>query len=259
MKIPLRITAIINLFLLVCFAFACKEQQPELPYRLVERNSYFIDSYNGISIYRDNTTRKPMNGHFLVGNKLKKWEEFKVRDGLLNGDYIVFHDNGEMFSSSSYLNGKLNGDDKSFYFSGALKHIDTYKNGIRYGKSFSYFESGQIQNESKLEGEKVVESTSYDIIGNILTQMFIKDGKTMTQNIKNGKVFSEQISSNYDHFEALKFYNEDGSLKTYLQMLDQGDDHFLIELNENGEEIKRVDLRKNPQEFLKYQPYFIDR
>lgn len=257
MHSPLNKASIVCLLLFLCVSINCKEEPTELPFKLVVRNSYFIDSYHGISIYRDNTTQKPMNGHFLVGNKLKKWEEFKVIDGVLNGDYIVFHDNGEMFSSSSYLNGKLNGDDKSFYFSGALKHVDTYKNGVRYGKSISYFESGQIQNESKIEGEKVVESTSYDIIGNIISQMFITNGKTITQNIKNGLVFSEQISSNYDHFEALKFYNDDGSLKIFLQMLDQGDDHFLLELNEKGQEIKRVDMRINPQEFLKYQPYFI--
>lgn len=248
----------IVVILSLSLSFSCKEEKTELTFKLIERNSYFMDSYNGISVYRDNTTRKPMTGHFLVGNKLKKWEEFKLNEGILNGDYIVFHDNGEKFSCSSYLNGKLNGDDKTFYLSGALKNVKTYKNGNRYGKSISYFESGQIQNESRIENEKAVESISYDIIGNILSQMFIKDGKTITQNIKNGKVFSEHISSNYDNFEAIKFYNEDGSLKVYLRMLDQGDNHYLVELDGNGEEIKRIDIKANPQEFLKYKQFFVD-
>lgn len=85
--------------------------------------------------------------------------------------------------------------------------------------------------------------------------MFIKEGRKITQQIKSGKVFSEQISSTYDDFEAMKFYNEDGSLNVYLRMLDQEDKSFLIELNENGEEIKRIDVKANPQEAIKYFQY----
>jgi hypothetical protein len=242
-----------------CILLNCKEEKTELAYRFIERNSYFIDSYNGISVYRDNKTRNPMNGYIVVGDKLRKWEEFKLNNGILNGDYIVFHENGKMFSKTNYLNGKIDGDDKKYYLSGAIKTVDLYKNGVKYGNSKEYFESGQIRYESKIENEEVIESTTYDIIGNIVSQMFIKDGKTIAQNIKNGKVISEQISSNYDNFEAMKFYNEDGSLKVFLQMLNQDDKHYLIELNEEGNEIKRIDIKANPKEFFKYQQYFIDR
>lgn len=257
MKSFFKTVSIILLSSTFCFLLNCKKEKTELAFRFVERNSYFIDSYNGISVYRDNKTSKPMSGNIVVGDKLRKWEEFKLNNGVLNGEYIVFHENGKMFSNTSYSNGKINGEDKKYYLSGALKNVDLYKNGVKYGKSKEYFESGQIRYESKIENEEVIESTSYDIIGNIISQMFIKEGKTITQNIKNGKVFSEQISSNYDNFEAMKFYNEDGSLKVFLRMLNQDDKHYLIELNEHGDEIKRIDIKANPQEFFKYQQYFV--
>lgn len=90
----------------------CKEKVADdfLNFTLIEKNSYFIDSYNGISVYRDNETRKPLNGYYVVGDKFKKWEEFKVENGILNGTSIVFHDNSEIFSEAIYLNGKLNGE-----------------------------------------------------------------------------------------------------------------------------------------------------
>ncbi|RED50605.1 hypothetical protein [Seonamhaeicola aphaedonensis] len=65
----------------------------------------------------------------------------------------------------------------------------------------------------------------------------------------------EQISSNYDSFEAMKLYNEDGSLKFYLRMLEDGDNNYLIELDENEDELKRIDVKANPQEAMKYFQY----
>jgi hypothetical protein len=44
-------------------------------------------------------------------------------------------------------------------------------------------------------------------------------------------------------------------LGVYLRMLDQEDKSFLLELNENGEEIKRIDVKANPQEAMKYFQY----
>ena len=259
MKSILKISSVALLFLVLIFLISCKEEKKSSGFTLIERNSYFMDSYNGIIVYRDNETKKPMDGYFIVGNKYTKWEEFNLANGILNGDDIVFHDNGEMYTHSTYLNGKLHGEEKKYYPSGKLQSVDTYNNGIQYGKSKDYYESGQLRTESKIENETVVESITYDIIGNIISQMFIDDGRKITQYIKNGKLFSEDISSTYDNFEAKKFYNKDGSLKIYLQMLDdQDDNHFLIELDENGDEIKRIDVKANPQEFLKYRQYFVD-
>ena len=225
-------------------------------FTLIEKNSYFIDSYNGISVYRDNETRKPLNGYYVVGDKFKKWEEFKVENGILNGTSIVFHDNSEIFSEAIYLNGKLNGEEKIYSLSGKLKTLNTFKNGIKYGKSLGYFESGELKSESKIKNENVIESVNYDVIGNIESQMFIKEVKRITQYIKGGKVYSETISSTYDNFEATKFYNEDGFLKLFIQMFMDGDNTFIIERDENGDEIKRINLKENPQEALKYRELF---
>lgn len=39
-------------------------------------------------------------------------------------------------------------------------------------------------------------------------------------------------------------------------MLMDGDNTFIIERDENGDEIKRINLKENPQEALKYRELF---
>lgn len=247
----------IFIFLLIAILLGCKnpDKSDTLDFKLIPKNSYFTDNYNGISVYRDNETRKPMNGYYVVGDKTTKWEEFNITKGVLSGDYIIFHKNGNVFSHSKYLNGKLHGEEKTYALSGVLSKVSNFNHGIRYGNDISYFENGQIRSESKIEKEEVIESITYNIIGEIESQMFIKDGRKITQNIKGGKVFFEQISSTYDSFEAMKFYNEDGSLKIYLRMLEEDDKGYLIELDENEDEIKRIDVKANPKEAMKYFQY----
>ena len=219
------------------------------------RNSYFVDSYNGISIYRDNDNRKPLNGYYVIANESTKWEEFNVENGILNGDYISYHNNGKKFSEAKYIKGKLHGEEKTYSITGALSKLSTYRHGVRYGETITYYNNGNIESKSKIENEKTVESVSFDLIGNIESQMFIKDGRSITQTIVGGKVQVEQISSNYDSFEAMKLFNEDGSLKVFLRMLDEGDKSYLIELDENEDELKRIDVKANPQEAMKYFQY----
>src|SRR6056300_443699 len=92
----------LTLLIILGFYYNCKNETDNNNFKLIERNSYFIDSYNGISVYRNNENRKPMSGYFVVGDKFKKWEEFKVKEGILNGAYIIFHNNGKIFSQSHY-------------------------------------------------------------------------------------------------------------------------------------------------------------
>jgi len=42
-----------------------------------------------------------------------------------------------------------------------------------------------------------------------------------------------------------------------LRMLDDGDKSYLIELDENRNEIKRIDVKANPEQAMEYAKYFI--
>ncbi len=154
------------------------------------------------------------------------------------------------------MNGKKYGEELTYHQSEKLKKKTKYSNGIRIGTQTAYFESGQVQTESKIENEKLIESISFDIVGNITSQMFIKDSRTITQQINNGKITYEHIDSNYNNFDAIKFFNDEGELIKFLQMYNSGDDTFLIELDTNEKEIKRINIKKEPEKMVEYQEFF---
>jgi len=249
----------IKLLIVLLIVSACQESKKTVDsdnFIFLEDNNYIIDSYNGIAVYRDGTTKKVMNGYYVVGNEYEKLEEFKVINGVLNGINITYSNDNRMYSKSNYVNGKKQGEELTYYPSGAVKKKTNFTNGKRVGKEIFYFESGQIRTESTIEKENIVESTSFDIVGNITSQMFIRDSRTITQHISNGKITYEHIDSNYDNFDAMKFFNDEGEIEKFIQMYNDGVDTFLIELDANEEEIKRINPKKEPKKMLEYQEFF---
>ncbi|MBD0823252.1 hypothetical protein ICJ85_04395 [Aestuariibaculum marinum] len=255
MKTPYYTLKLITLLILSSLT-NCKNTPSESDFKLIGRSDYYVDAYDGISYYRNSETHEFLDGYFVVGNKISKWEEFNTIKGILNGENIVFHNNGNIFSKTEYKNGRRHGEERLYSPSGNLTTLNHYRNDVKYGKSYLYFENGDIQTELKIKNGNVIESITYNSIGEMVAQMFIEDGKKITQHLKNGILFSEQISSTYDNFEATKLYNEDGSLKLFIQMKTQGDEAFIIERDENGKELKRINVKENPQEVMKYQMLF---
>ena len=225
-------------------------------FTFIERHSYTINSYNGLDYYRLNETKEFMDGYYVVGNEMSKWEEFEFKEGVLNGNYIVFHPNGEVFSHTQYSNGKKHGDELMYFANGVLNSKSTFNNDIITGSKFSYYQTGKIQSESKIEDGKTVETQVFNLLGNIISQSFIKDGRTITQKIVEGKIYSEMVSSNYDSYETMKFFNEDGNTKIYLQRIFENETFYVLELDESGDEITRVDVKGNPEAARKYFQYF---
>ncbi|SDS36667.1 toxin-antitoxin system YwqK family antitoxin [Winogradskyella sediminis] len=255
----MKLSKLTFLFLIhVLLVLGCKSSEKDKnddSFTFIGRNAYTINVYNGLEYYRLNETQKFMDGYYVVGDKMSKWEEFEFKDGLLNGDYIVFHPNGEMFSYTKYSNGKKNGDELMYYPNGVLNSKKTYKNDVLVGNKYSYFDSGKVQSESKVVDGESVETLHYNLLGNIVSQRFIKDSRTITQRIVEGKIYSEMVSSNYDSYETIKFFNEDGSTKIYLQKEEVNGTFYIIELDDNGDEILRVDVKANPDAAMKYFQY----
>lgn len=250
-------------FMILCTIIisSCKEVKAVDPdaFIFLPEASYTIDSYNGVAVHRLEGSGKVMNGYYVIGNDFGKFEEFNVIDGILNGVSLTFHNNNEIYSKTNYVRGKKHGEESTYYRSGKLQKKSNYVNGVIVDKTQWFYETGQLQTESKIENELEIESTTYDILGNIVSQRFIEDSRTITQTIQNGKITSENIESNYDSFSAIKFYDSDGNMEVFIRMYDDGTDQFLIELDENENEIKRIDVKKNPKEALKYRSFLMNR
>ena len=240
---------------IICFCFAffgCqkKEKKDSEEFVLIDRGSYTTRTINDTEVFIKD--KKVMNGYYVVGNKFDKWEEFEVKDGILNGKYILFHPNGQKSSLTNYSNGKKHGIEHHFYLSGELSKALSYSNNKLIGKTTEYYEGGAISKESKLKNEDIIESISYNNVGVIIGQMFISDGIKINQYLKNGKLFCETLSSTYDDNEAIKFYNEDGTLKHYLKMFEVNEQPFIAVLDMDGIEIKKINLKSDTTESRKY-------
>ena len=69
---------------------------------------------------------------------------FSCGDGIKNGEYKTYYDNGNIETVVNYKNDKLNGESKSYYENGQIKGEINYKGGKKDGISKSYSENGQL-------------------------------------------------------------------------------------------------------------------
>ena len=237
--------------------FGCAEQKKSKDdsFIFLEEHSYVVDNINGIPYYKLRENNKIMHGYYVIANDYGKSEELNLVNGVQQGVSMVFHNNNEVFSKTHYKNGKPHGFEHTYYMSGALNTKKQFENGIATGKFISYYETGQLSSESIIRDGETVESTSYDLLGNIRQQTFIEDSRTISQRIDHGRITIEHISSNYDDFEATKFYDDNGNMEVYLRFIKDDDYHVLVELDASENEIKRINLNENPEAVKAYSRF----
>ncbi|TYA71554.1 toxin-antitoxin system YwqK family antitoxin [Seonamhaeicola marinus] len=86
-------------------------------------------------------------------DKLMTIEHYN-NNGNLEGERLVYYDNGQMAEKQNYINGKLNGE--SFWYSvknGVLKHFQ-YENGELHGISRYYTPRGDLKAEGRYKRDK---------------------------------------------------------------------------------------------------------
>jgi|LGOV01.1.fsa_nt_gb uncharacterized protein YjhX (UPF0386 family) len=66
------------------------------------------------------------------------------RNGLRDGEAIMYHDNGKPYRITTYKINKINGDRKKYRKSGKLWSVQKYKNGLPSCELKEYDESGKL-------------------------------------------------------------------------------------------------------------------
>ena len=67
-----------------------------------------------------------------------------IQSGSQEGDWIYFHENGQLFTKGNYQNGKRNGDWVYFHENGKVSSQRTYKNDKLEGSWRSYRSNGRL-------------------------------------------------------------------------------------------------------------------
>ena len=96
---------------------------------LVERNDLFYKKFTDIPFTGE--VSGDINGSFRKGKK--------------NGNWLSYHENGQLKVKKYYSDGITNGAYESYYDNGQLKEKEYYKDGKREGAWEIYFNNGQLK------------------------------------------------------------------------------------------------------------------
>jgi antitoxin component YwqK of YwqJK toxin-antitoxin module len=104
-----------------------------------------------VKIYSDGTIEN--DGHYTewyAPPGHQKMEEGDYVDGMRQGKWNLWHENGKLRRTENFLNGKLEGSWKQFRDDGTLESEESYKNNLRDGKWVAYDSTGKHV-DAKLE------------------------------------------------------------------------------------------------------------
>ena len=74
--------------------------------------------------------------------------------GVLDGEKLVYYDNGQIAEKSTYVNGQLDGISTWYTTAGNILKVFTYKNGILHGIAKYYNQEGQLLAEGNYRNDK---------------------------------------------------------------------------------------------------------
>lgn len=90
------------------------------------------------------TVNGKMEGEYKYYSLSNLIDHFIYKNGLLNGDYLRYHENGKIQYKGQYVNGKKEGSFLSYYFEGVLINEGRYINDNKEGDWKYYHKNGRI-------------------------------------------------------------------------------------------------------------------
>jgi antitoxin component YwqK of YwqJK toxin-antitoxin module len=91
------------------------------------------------------------DGIFYKADTLQKFtgvttgkEQFSIENGILEGPYSRFYDNGRLREEGNFSKGKMQGIIYYYYPNGQLKRIANYQFGIKDGEMVEYWSNGMM-------------------------------------------------------------------------------------------------------------------
>ncbi|NJO86830.1 MAG: toxin-antitoxin system YwqK family antitoxin [Lewinella sp.] len=125
---------------------------------------------------------KPFTGFITESypnGKSKTW--ITMKDGLANGQWQEWLENGQLRYNAYWLNGKGHGLWQYFHENGRLKYEESYIMDLPNGISRAYYDNGQLKDDFFwLQGQKQGVWTSYSETGVVLKTEIYDDNKLVS-------------------------------------------------------------------------------
>lgn len=124
------------ILVLLPLVFSCNgnNNQPPNQKGLVVKDGLF---------YLDSLSNTPFTGRYVSEYKNKKIE-FEVKDGVKEGLFKLYFENGKLEIEGSLAKNKNNGEWKYYYPEGMLQSKGNFKNDTLTGKWFWFHKNGHI-------------------------------------------------------------------------------------------------------------------
>ena len=171
------------------------------------KNGKYEGVLTGYFTLKDPITKKEIQGPKGKGN-VEYIKNFT--NGLKNGSYIAYYENGKTEREGNWVNDKADGVWKFYYEDGSIRTLENNKNNGRICEFKEYYKNGKLQREGTWIDEGIGTLQADGIL-----KTYYEDGKlAIIRNMKNGQVNGE-----------LKEYYRNGNLKQegmYLNGMLQG-------------------------------------
>lgn len=107
-------------------------------------------------------------------------EEKLWKNGVPNGSWAIFYDNGQLRFKAMFVEGRLEGELTSWHYSGGVSAKGEYKQDIKEGEWVYYSEDGKVAKRvNYVHG--VADSSEEDVLeASKKMDEFIKEGKRIT-------------------------------------------------------------------------------
>jgi antitoxin component YwqK of YwqJK toxin-antitoxin module len=198
-----------------------------------------------VKIYSDGTIEN--DGHYTewyAPPGHQKMEEGDFVDGMRQGKWNLWHENGKLRRTENFLNGKLEGSWKQYRDDGTLESEESYKNNLRDGNWVSYDATGKHA-DAKLEYKAGVPDGVWTYYYDDATTKQLVDADVLTK--EQGTALLERRQKKLE--QQFKEGRADGDLTAWfpngkiqrIQHFKNGQlDGDAITYKKSGEELQRV-------------------
>ncbi|MFM7721920.1 MAG: toxin-antitoxin system YwqK family antitoxin [Bacteroidota bacterium] len=134
------------LFFIASLLFtSCDELDSATPKEIKTINGYKIVGYYEI----DGTDSVKVGERTFYPNSEKVYLEFRIKDGKRHGECLSFFQNGTRQSLNTYKEGMLNGDYRVWHENGELQIEGQYENNKEVGEWVFYDKDGNVKKTQK--------------------------------------------------------------------------------------------------------------
>lgn len=136
-------------------------------------------------LYKDSTSTVPYTGRHK-SKVLDKAIEYEVKDGIKNGDFILYFPNGKIEMIGKIVNDKNEGEWKYYLPDGTLQTVGVFVNDVPESTWTWYYQDGKVFEQGSFSnGVRVGEWKTFDQYGKVRVLRRFENGE-----IKDSTVFN---------------------------------------------------------------------